>query len=79
MVEGYRIDQKRVPVHRRRLVEGRVLEKVTKQGLAMRGLAQVKKIPLPVTFCTFIAGIKKGVKSSPGGLEPPTFRFLILQ
>ena len=63
---------------RRRLVEGRALGKVTNQGLAMRGLAQVKKIPLPVTLCTFIADRKKGVKPSPGGLEPPSFRFLIL-
>ena len=61
-VEGYRIDQERVRVHRRRLVEGRVLEKVMKQGLAMRGLAQVKKIPLPVTY----SRQKKRNKTVPG-------------
>ena len=37
----YRIDQERVPISRRLLVESRVLERVTKHELAMKILAQV--------------------------------------
>ena len=47
---GYRIDQERVRVPRRRLVEGRALGKVTNQGNAMRGLAEVKKILFRITL-----------------------------